>query len=174
MAMAGAAAAPLANATLLTYDINVASANWSNIGAPAFGLAGQPTLTGWVTVDNRQSGLAAFKDFSFTTGSHTWTLDHYVGPRAAVWFDGNGNLTQFSLANFSYGGVSMYFYSNNTTSIFNFDGYFFCNHCISLTPGAARTSVPEPTTIAMLAMGLFGLAAMRARLKTHRARNRST
>lgn len=160
----GAAFAPMANATLLTYDISVASHNWSSGGVPAFGLSGQPTLTGWVTVDNTLTGLAAFREFSFTTGTHTWTLDHYVGPTASALFTSGGQLAQFSLANFSYNDVSMYFYSNNTTNVFRFDGYFFCNHCITLTPGSLRTAVPEPAPLALLSIGLLALAIAHRRV----------
>lgn len=164
VAMIAAALSPMANAALMTYDIAVASNNWSSGGVPAFGLSGQPTLTGWVTVDNTLTGLAAFRDFSFTTGTHTWTLDHYVGPTAKAIFTSSGQLAQFSLANFSYNDVSMYFYSNNTTNVFRFDGYFFCNQCITLTRGAHRTAVPEPAPLALLSIGLLALAYARRRV----------
>jgi len=150
-----------ASAALLTYDITVASDNWSSIGSPVFGLAGQPTLTGWVTVDNELTGLAAFQDFAFTTGSHTWTLDHFVGPKATVLFGSSGSVAQFSLANFYADGVSMYFHSNNTTSIFQGSNYFFCNHCISLTRSFTRASVPEPTSLALMGLGLIALGLLR-------------
>jgi hypothetical protein len=153
-----------ANATVQTYDITVAGDAWVSVGSPIFGLSGQPTLSGWVTVDNTLTGFAAFQYFSFTTGTHTWTLSEFVGPTANALFDDSGNLAQFSLADFSFGGTSMYFHSLFTTSIYNGDDWLFCNQCISLKPGVAR-AIDEPEGLALLGLGILWLGIRLGREK---------
>lgn len=59
-----------ASASILSYDINVANGIWFGSGPPPFGLPADRTLSGSVTVDNTQTGLAAFVSFSLATGTH--------------------------------------------------------------------------------------------------------
>jgi hypothetical protein len=160
--------AAFAHAAPITYDITVTGGDWVTVGTPAFGLAGQPELHGWVTVDNALSGLAAFQDFSFTTGTHTWTMAEYVGPTAQALFNGSGNLYQFSLDGFTFGDLHMYFYMVNTTNIFGDGSAFFCNNCISLSAGVAR-AVPEPETLWLIALGVACAVYVRGRRRSARA-----
>lgn len=148
--------ATTANASPVTYDFTVDGGSWISGGTQAFGLTGQPTLSGSVTLDDEFSGISSITNFSFTTGTHTWTLNEFVGPFAQSVFSSSGELVQFSLGIFQSGDVSMYFYSVNTTSIFDPNGYFFCNNCIHVKPGSA-VGVPEPETLGLLGLGLAAI-----------------
>jgi hypothetical protein len=156
LAIFGLSVSAIANASLVTYDITVAGGQWVTVGPTAFGLGGQPDLGGWVTFDNALTGIDAIQSFYFTTGTHTWDLSEFVGPVANAYFDRNGNLSQFSLANFTNGDISMYFHSNNTVNVFSNAGAFFCNQCVSFAPGIAR-AIPEPTTLALVGLGIVWL-----------------
>src|SRR5262245_18589383 len=108
IALFGGFTAQFANATSLTYDIAVTSSHWTTVETPSFGLSGNPTVYGQITVDNEATGLAAFESFWLMSGAHTWTLSEFVGPTAIALFDKNGILDQFSLNGFVYGNTSMY------------------------------------------------------------------
>lgn len=164
LGMCCALIASIANATPQTYDITISGGSWVNIGSSPLGLSGQPTLSGWVTVDNAFTGLAAFQNFSLTTGEHIWTLTDFVGPTATALFASNGELDVFSLANFQANGTSMYLYSFNTAAIWNGDDWFFCNQCVSFKAGSVR-AVNEPATLALIGLGIIWLGIRLGREK---------
>jgi len=148
------------NATIIEYDFTVSGGWFDNNGNP-YGMSSSPTLNGSITVDNTKSDFAALEAFSLTTGTKTWSVADFVGNfDDTITFDVSGMLTLFKLNPFnSVDGGSMYIYSDNTMLVADGSGASnACNGCVSIGQGTIIADVPEPTILALLSLGLVGLA----------------
>lgn len=148
----------IANATLITYDITV-TGGWFDTSGNPYDMPFSPTLTGTITVDNILNSLV---DFSLTTGTKTWD-ETEIDPGEISLSFGLGELINFSLSDFNSGPGFMYIYSSNTMGVFNGAGvYNACNNCVSFERSQnPPVPAPEPSTLAVFALGLLGLASRR-------------
>lgn len=150
-----------AQAAIFDYGFTVSGPWFDNSGNP-YGMPLSPSLTGTVRVDNSLTGFAAVQDFSFQTGSKTWTMAEVVSGDS--FFDVFFNLVQFDVQ-FQDSSGQGYFYSNNTVSVQEYltNSSNACNSCVQLGQGVAVNPVPEPETYAMMlaGLGLLGLIGRR-------------
>lgn len=170
VAACGFLGAGSAQATLLDYNVTVASSGWANNDGGPYGLPTSPTLSGVLVVNNALSGTAALESFSMATGTQAWTALNLIttAPSNAfnqTTFSSAGNLTFFEFA-FQSGTGQMIISSNNTLDITDPTGASnACNGCVSFALASSPT--PEPSTYLLLAAGLClaGLTALRGRIR---------
>lgn len=153
-----------AGATIVTYGLSVSPLAWTGTEQP-YGMSLTSPLIGLITVDN--GSTPSVEAFSLATGSRTWTLNDLVLADTFVLFDVTGNLIGFSLSGSdttstdTHGSMTIEFGSMNGIHVSqtNFDLANDCSSCVSIS------QVPEPASLALLGLGLFGLAASRQRKK---------
>lgn len=159
-ALASFALASSAHAAILSYDftVNAGPGGYTSSATLPYGLTGNPVLTGTFSVDNTQSGAAAFVSLSYVTGTRSWTVADIAAPTTVI-FGGMGELTFFDIR---FSQPSNYVISNNTMQVNDGQNFMFCNGCVSFEPSNA---VPEPATWAMLIGGFAasGVAVRRRR-----------
>jgi hypothetical protein len=150
-----------AQATLLTYGLTVAGGCFGS-NTPPFGLSSNPTITGTFTVDNTETGVAAFNAISVITGTMTWDQT-MLNPDVffvETNFDAVGDLTSFI---FSLGsgpdqtGSFLIAASNNTFDLHDGLGNIIaCNNCVSFE--RSQPTVPEPSSLVALVTAMVALA----------------
>jgi hypothetical protein len=154
-----------AKASLITVDftINGPWLGFDNLPATVapYGLPAQPTLSGDVTFDTTKSGASEFVGIDFTTGTKTWTLAD-IDPNASATIS-NGVLGEFALI---FTGQTNFVFSNNTALLDDGNVGIFCNGCVVTS---LASSVPEPSTWAMLLLGFAGIGFMACRRKSKTA-----
>ena len=156
-AMAVAAICPPAQATLITFNTNLAGANENPVNAsPATGI-------GTVVLDDVLNTITV--DLSFTGLVSSATAAHIHGPalpgvNAGVLFPLSG------VPNATAGTVPQQVFAITPTQIGQLQsGLFYLNvHSATFPGGEIRgqlPAVPEPLTLGMLAMGLAAFAGAR-------------
>jgi hypothetical protein len=152
-----------ASATLLTSDFEVVGGSWFQTGTNAnpFGVASQPTIFGSLTIDTTQTGAAEYLAINWKTGSKTWQVSDIDIADSQLFFSGN-SITQFFITFNSQD----YVYSNNTAQINDGLNGIACNNCVTLLDTVVTTSVPEPSSWAMMIIGFAGLAFAAYRRKS--------
>lgn len=156
----------MAPGAILSYDIVVNAGNsWFGGDPRPFGLPLQPgPLAATITVDNTKIDKTGILDFSFATGTRTWTENLIVdGPLATqLTYSVSGELDSFAI---SFADLSAFLYlaSNDTMSLIDGASYIACNDCVDFST-AAPTATPVPGTLALvLGAGLAGALARRRR-----------
>jgi len=156
-----------ANAGLISFEYD---GTWSSYFSGDFGSTYVATLVfdnGGSTVENQSFGLADFVSANVTSGSYDFTMfsadisswsvnfnSNGSGQLTGGWFDASKNDHSWHFdpnwpdANFSYDVLDAGFGSA---------GYFQSN----ISNVGQLQSVPEPSTLAIFALGIMGLASRR-------------
>jgi hypothetical protein len=152
-----------ANATLISYEITV-DGTWKDWGTP-FKMELSPVVKGVIVVDNNLLDYRAIHSFSLATGDKTWTLQNILSGKALVSFVA-GELDYLNIPSASDPSGFIFFESGGSFTV----GQHYrasdltpqhnqCSNCVSFKK--LVTSVPEPTTLAIFAFGMIGLASRR-------------
>jgi PEP-CTERM motif len=156
--------APVTPGAILPHNI-VVNANNSWVGSipRPFGLPPQPgPLPATITVDNTKTDKTGILDFSFVTGTKTWTENQITDLplTTQLTFGASGELIDFviSLSDLS---AFLILASSDTMNLGDGTTSISCNGCVDFSPAATETPLPG-TLVLLFAAGLAG-ALMRRR-----------